>query len=161
MPVLLVLLLLFTGALAFRTFGLLDRISELSQKRDQVMAEVKRLLSKPIVAKGEFGYYSSYLNDLYRSRKENPVSILSDVGTVVKKFRAKRYVLGFQGGKIALAVEIEKSFPNLVEMNLFVESVKTQLGKLKEKGFEVRLGDVQKDIEKNTVRMSFMVEKRV
>ncbi len=161
MPLILVLLLLFAGALAFRTFGLFSRISELSQERDKVMAEVKRLMSKPVVAKGELGYYSSYLNDLYRSRKENPVSILSDAGVIVKKFRAKRYVLGFQNGKIALAIEIERSFPNLVEMNLFVESVKTHLGSLKEKGFEIRIGDVQKDIENNTVRMSFIVEKRV
>ena len=160
-PALFIIFLLFTGALAFRTLGIVDRISDLSQKRDRVAAEVKRLLSKPLVARGELGYYSSYLNDLYRARKENPVYILSDAGDVVKKFRAKRYVLGFQGGKVALAVEIERTFSNLVEMNLFVESVKTHLEKLKERGFEIRLGDVNKDLEKNTVKMSFMVEKRV
>ena len=160
-PILLVLLMIGTVGLVFKGIGLVKGVSELSEKRENVGFEIRRLLSQPLIAKGELRYYSEYLSELYRARRENPVTILAVAGDLVKEFRAKKSVLAYKNGKVTLALELERRFPNLVELNLFVELVKEKLELLKEKGLEVRLGDVRKNLDENSVKISLLVEKKV
>ena len=160
-PILLGLLMFGTAGLVIKGVELVRSVSELSRKKENVSFEMRKFLSQPLIAKGELRYYSEYLSELYRARRENPVTILAIAGDLVKEFRAKKSVLAYKNGKVTLALELERRFPNLVELNLFVELVKKKLELLKEKGLEVRLGDVRKNLEENSVKISLLVEKKV
>ncbi|GEM_PF-1268932 len=147
--------------LLLKIFSVLGETREIRSLKDQVNRELVRLIKDPVVAGGEYSYYYNYLNKLYAVRKGNPLNILPESAELIKSVKATKYALAEQGGRIKLAIEIDRYFKNIVDMNVFAEELKAKLSSIEKRGIKVNVGNVVKDLKKFNLKMTVVLEKPI
>jgi hypothetical protein len=98
---------------------------------------------------------------LYRINQENPLRVLPDISGLFEELKPERYAIGYKNGKIQVGIEVSRKFPNLVDLNLFFETIKDRLSELKRKGFNVNIGEPKKDIKDLELTFTILLEKQL
>jgi hypothetical protein len=162
--------LTYVGAVVFvlllvlaslKALTLLKNIEEVERTSDRIRAISVKIARGSVVGGADIGHLSYYLQELYRSRRENPLLILPYAVELLREFEYKTAVLGIHNNKAVLVLDVEKRFGDRLEMNLFLEKIKERLRKYRSRGVEVKIGEVKKDTANNLLKFALVVEREL
>lgn len=161
LPVLTLLLIVSLTLSGLRLYRVEEKSREVGRLERVLFMNLSEISRDPLLRSGDLSYYVDYLNLLSRSGKENPLRILPEVEEFLKNFRGVEYVISYSKGKAVLSMSLEEGFNSLAELSLYREKLLRELGELKKNGFDYRIESERKDLNKKTLFMKILLEKRL
>ncbi len=156
------LVLLLLPLLGIRVYEFVRDLRDYEEQKKLLLTRAKAFRAERIVKEGKLDYYRTYADLIYRSRALNPLNILKDAGPLLKEVRASTYTLGSEKGKVYLLLEVDRTFPSLVELTMFRERLmRTLEGLKKSKGLSYKVEREIRDLEGKRLRVSIKVERKV
>ncbi len=160
-PVLLTLFLLFLPLLGMRLYEIYSTSRSVSELVQLLRVQTSGILKDPLLKREVFNYYLNYIHALDSTRAGNPLNMLKDMEPLLRIANAKTYVLGKENRTLTLYMEIERSFPRLIDMTLYREKLFKVLEGLSSKGYTYKINSEVKDLKDNRLSIKLSVERKI
>ncbi len=148
--------------LAMNVYEFWINLKDYTDQREFLVTRSRAFFAEDLVREGKLDYFLTYTDLIYRSRVENPMNILKDVGPLFKILKAESYLFGADRGKLYLVINIDRTFRSLAEMMTFRENLFSLLEDLKaKKGISYRVERENRDLEANRLLLRIRLERKV
>lgn len=147
--------------LAYEVYSLKVKQAEMEKIKDMVELQARSFFHNPLIREGGLEYFLRYARLIEKSRRENPLTLLEEVGPLISFDGTKLFALKRGKGAVNLYMEVEKSFESTLELTLFRERFFRRLEELKKRGISYRVEREEKDLNKNSLYLRLTLEKKV
>lgn len=159
-PLLGLVFILLAGFLGWQVKEILDKKEKLEGMSRRLEREALSLVADELLSdRQRLKFFADYLRALSDSRRKNPFILAKQLVPLVEFAMPVRYSFRLGKNSLVLELEVRRSFPDLVTLNMFRSELTKRAKGLK--GFNYKVVSENVDYKRNSLSLSLRLEKRL
>ena len=159
-PLLVLAFLLLGSFLGWQAKEILDKKKHLETLSLRLQREAFALVKDDLLSdQHRLKFYTDYLRALSESRKKNPFIFAKELVPLIEFAMPVRYSFRLGKDSVVLELDVKRTFPDLVTLNMFRSKLTERAKGLK--GFSYKVVSENVDYKSNSLSISLRLEKRL